>query len=1083
MSKQIRRLFPQLWPSFRPSDSLACLKISLALGCLITQLFVAAAAASANDYEGGAKSFTEAEELRARWEQQALRDSIEKYKEAASQWNSIAPDKAIVALRSAGDIYFMLSEYSSALKEYQTALSLSRDLVERLELLNSMGYVYIFLGQNQKALALETKVTQSLPKLPASVDYVRKINLQAQAINNIGEIQYGLGDLKASLKYFDDALKLWTTVNTKRGIALAHINFGYSFADTGDLLKASDHYGQSLAIAREIGDLRAEASARAALGGVYSLLGAKQRAIDSRLETLAIFRKIGNDQGAAAAINGIAEAHEELGDFPRALESYNEALAIYQKIESRGFVALNKYCVGRVYFAMKQFGPARAAYAEALSISREVGDQQIEAHTLKGLGNLERAEGNGLTALEQFRKVMVVYQKIGERRNQAYALNSIGQVYDSLGQPKKAIDCFSRALQELRATKDGRAEVETLYNLARVEKNQGNLKKALTLIKEGVGIIEASRLMIDSNDLRTSYFAREHKHYELLVDLLMQLHKRERSGDYLAAAFLASEHARARSLLDIRTNGVDEDRPARNRLIQRGFELSRLLDAKAEYQTRLLSSKHTLADAEAISEEVRRLSNEYEGIQTEIRQQNPRYAAMTQKCDTTLAQIQAQLDRDTLLLEFMLGDERSYVWAVTQTSIDGFELPARGNLEKSADELYGLLVTRQLAYERKDLEAPINVEASDLESASKSIVLSESLLGPIATQLGSKRLLLITDGELQYIPFEALPVPQQASAGREKISDDNTRLLIDDHEIVMLPSASLLVAMSHETKRAVAAKMIAIIADPVFDKTDPRVEQSLGVSSTVAKDNVLFERVSRTFSAGGSIPRLPGSLREAKAIMNLVPSGQATLASGFEATRERIMGQEFRQYRILHFATHGIIDSESPEASGLVLSMLDQAGHPRNGYLRLSDIYDLEVPADMVVLSACRTYLGQSVQGEGLIGLSRGFMCAGSKSVVASLWKVDDEATAHLMSAFYKAMWIDGLSPSAALRKAKLSIRANRQWRAPYFWAAFVFQGAYNETLRAPDDESKHTTILIAGTILTTALLLLWRGRKILGRG
>jgi CHAT domain-containing protein/tetratricopeptide (TPR) repeat protein len=1080
MSRQINRLFPQLWLSFRPRAFLVWWKIGLALGCLITQLLVTAAAASGNDYEEGAKSFTKAEELRARWEQQALRDSIDEYKEAASQWTSIAPDKAVVALRSAGDIYFMLSEYDSALQAYQTALSLSRDLAERLELLNSMGYVYIFQGQNQKALDLETKVTRSLHKLPASVAYVRKINIQAQAINNIGEIQYGLGDLRSSLKYFDDALQLWSTVNNKRGIALAHINFGYSYADSGDLLKASDHYSQSLAISIEISDLRGEASAKAALGGVYSLLGAKQRALDSRSETLMIFRKIGNLQGAAAAINGIAEAYEELGDFAKALENYNEALTIYQRIESRGFVALTKYCIGRVYFAMKQFGPARAAYSEALSISREVGDEQIKAHTLKGLGNLERAEGNLVGALEQFRKVMAVYQKIGDRRNQAYALNSIGQAYDSLGQPRKAIDCFSRALQELRATKDGRAEVETLYNLARVEKNQGDLKKALTLIKEGVGIIEASRLMIDSSDLRTSYFAREHKHYELLVDLLMQLYKREPLGDYLAAAFLASEHARARSLLDIRTSGVDKDHPARNSLIQRGFELSRLLDAKAAYQTRLLSSKHTPADAEAISEEVRRLSTEYEQVQTEIRQQNPRYAAMTQKRDTTIAQIQAQLDRDTFLLEFMLGDERSYVWAVTQTSINGFELPARAKLEKSAGDLYGLLTTRQLAYERKDSEEPVNVEASDLESGRQAIALSETLFGPLAEQLGSKRLLLITDGALQYIPFEALPVPRQASARAEKTPD--TRLLIDDHEIVMLPSASLLVAMSHETERAVAAKMIAIIADPVFEKTDPRVEQSVDASNPVWGDNVVLERVSRALSSSGSIPRLPGSLREAKAIMNLVPSGQATIATGFDATRERIMGEEFRQYRILHFATHGIIDTELPEASGLVLSMLDHSGNPRDGYLRLSDIYDLEVPADLVVLSACRTYLGQSVQGEGLIGLSRGFMCAGSKSVVASLWKVDDEATAHLMSAFYKAMWSEGLSPSAALRKAKLSIRANRQWRAPYFWAAFVFQGAYNGAFRAPDDESKRTTVLLSGAILTTALLLLWRGRKIRDR-
>ncbi|HEU4710831.1 MAG TPA: CHAT domain-containing protein [Pyrinomonadaceae bacterium] len=1064
------------------------------LACVFTQLFVLAeaaprqlptestvAATSGNNYEAGAKSFAEAEGLRATWEQQALRQSIEMYEKAASQWSSVAPDKTVAALRSAGDIYFMLSEYSSALEEYENALRVSRALIEKLELFNSIAYVYIFQGENEKALRLQRDVTRGLERLPASVDQARKTNLHAQAINNLGEIQYGLGELKTSIKYFDDAIKLWTAVNNRRGIALAHINFGYSYSDSGDLREASNHYTQSLAISRDIGDLRGEAAARAALGGVYVSLGARQRALDSRMEALTIFRKIGNHQGIATATNGIAEIHEELGDYSKALALFREALGIYEFIKSRGYVALNKYCIGRVYFAMKQTGPAREAYLEALSIIREVGDKQIEAHILKALGNLERSDGNSQAALEQFRKVMVVYKKIGDRRNQAYALNSIGQIYDSMDQPKKALACFSQALKEIRATKDGRAEVETLYNLARVEKNQGNLKRALSFIKEGVGIVEASRSMIDSNDLRTAYLAREHKHYELLVDLLMQLRKQERVEGYVAAAFLASEHARARSLLDIRTS--DEGNPDGNGLMQRRFELSRVLDAKAEYQSRLLSAKHTPAQVEAVSEDIRRLSAEYETIQSEISQQNPRYEAITQRRYTDLAQIQGQLNHDTLLLEFMLGEERSYVWAVAQTSVEGFELPARAILEQDATELYGMLVARQMAYEKRTPETPVDVAAADEQSAIKAKALSETLLGPVAAQLGSKRLLLITDGALQYIPFEALPLPRRILLQQEQANGDTTPLLIDHNEVVMLPSASLLVAINQEAKREVSTRMIAIFADPVFDNTDPRVKQAKDPSIPNTKENELFKKVSRTLGGGnGSIPRLPGSLREAKAIMDLAPSGAATMATGFDANRERVMTEEFRHYRILHFATHGIIDSETPEASGLVLSMLDKSGNAQNGYLGLSDIYDLDVRADMVVLSACRTYLGQSVQGEGLIGLSRGFMCAGSKSVVASLWKVDDEATAHLMSAFYKAMWSDGLPPSAALRRAKLNMRENQQWRAPYYWAAFVFQGSYNEALTAPDNTTEYTTILIGGVILALALLLLWRGKKMLSR-
>jgi LPXTG-motif cell wall-anchored protein len=192
------------------------------------------------------------------------------------------------------------------------------------------------------------------------------------------------------------------------------------------------------------------------------------------------------------------------------------------------------------------------------------------------------------------------------------------------------------------------------------------------------------------------------------------------------------------------------------------------------------------------------------------------------------------------------------------------------------------------------------------------------------------------------------------------------------------------------------------------------------------------------------------------------------------------------QHRIVHFATHGIVDYQHPQLSGLVLSLVDETGKPQDGFLRMHDIYNLKLPVDLVVLSACNTALGKDVKGEGLIGLTRGFMYAGAGGVVASLWKVDDDATAELMTHFYEGMFKRGLTPAAALREAQLALRSQKRWQAPYFWAAFVIQGQYNQQLLSSNGRSTSwwwvtvLGLLVSASALGGFFLLRRRRRKIL---
>jgi CHAT domain-containing protein len=283
--------------------------------------------------------------------------------------------------------------------------------------------------------------------------------------------------------------------------------------------------------------------------------------------------------------------------------------------------------------------------------------------------------------------------------------------------------------------------------------------------------------------------------------------------------------------------------------------------------------------------------------------------------------------------------------------------------------------------------------------------------------------------------------------------------LIVEHEVVSLPSASMLAALRRETAgRPRPAKAVAVLADPVFEADDPRLRARLrgsglpGLpSSRSGPSGTLQSGATGNLPASGSsrgapfrVSRLAATRLEGDAIFAAAGEGMALKRTDFEASRATAMSPDLAQYRVVHFATHAVFDNDNPGLSGIMLSMFDERGRMQDGFLRLHDIYGLDLPAELVVLSACNTALGRQVSGEGLVGIVRGFMYAGAKRVVASLWKVDDEATGEMMRRFYTGMIEDKLSPAAALREAQLAMWRQPRWRAPFYWAAFGLQGEWN---------------------------------------
>jgi CHAT domain-containing protein len=444
-------------------------------------------------------------------------------------------------------------------------------------------------------------------------------------------------------------------------------------------------------------------------------------------------------------------------------------------------------------------------------------------------------------------------------------------------------------------------------------------------------------------------------------------------------------------------------------------------------------------------------------VEAQIRATSPRYAALTQPQPLSAREIQQLLDEDSVLLEYSLGEERSWLWVLTPRTISSHPLPPRAEIESAAARVYNLLTARQPKAGLTEAEQNARIKEADARFQLEAAGLSRTLLGqiaaPLRTEWNGKRLLIVAPGALEYLPFAALPLPS---------NDSGYRPLINEHETINLPSASVLSVIRRESGgRAMAAKTLAVLADPVFDANDPRLvmvtrrkakpregarnrRSGAEVSPVVADrpDDQPLRRAMRGLDRA-SFSRLPFSGEEADAIASLVPAQSLLKATDFQASRARALSGDLSHYRILHFATHGLLNSAYPELSGLVLSLIDEDGRAQDGFLRMHEIYNLRLSAEVVVLSACQTGLGKEIRGEGLIGLTRGFMYAGAQRVVASLWQVDDSATAELMKRFYRGMLKDGQRPASALRAAQLEMLRQKPWSSPYYWAPFVMQGEW----------------------------------------
>jgi CHAT domain-containing protein len=711
----------------------------------------------------------------------------------------------------------------------------------------------------------------------------------------------------------------------------------------------------------------------------------------------------------------LGSAYGHVGEDELALAHYDQAVAglrahnfqlnLANVLALRGLTLLHRG---------DQAGAARD-HREAAAILERLGDRRGQAMTLRYLAEDLRAVGRPAEALPMARQALAICQGEGFRLEEASSSSALARLLLELGQPEEAKAAAERSLAFYRESGDGDDASGELATIAWTLLGAGRLDEARTAAEEAVALVEASRSRAAGAGQTGAFTSSRRGVYETLVEVLARLDDRSPGAGHAEAALAASERAHARGLLELLAEArVDLREGIDPALLAREREAARAKDAAARRQAGLAAGgKARPEELEAADEALRAAALDLTEVQARIRAQSPRYAEVTGTPTLSADDVRREAGDGSLVLEFFLGAERSHLWAVDGERLTLHRLAGRAVLEEAARRLHRCWSERCTPGEERRLAA----EASRL------------LLGPVASRLRGQRLVVVADGALHYLTFAALPLPGRA--GR----------VVTAHEVVNLPSVSVLAALRRQARSHPPAPLaVAVLADPVFEAGDRRVK---GGRRSVAPARP-GDTLTRSASDLGlrSLERLRATRQEADTIAGLAP-GQVLSAVDFQASRELVTGGALSRYRVIHFATHGLLDDRHPDHSGLVLSMVDEAGAPRDGFLRTGDVFALKLEADLVVLSACQTALGRETRGEGLVGLTRGFMYAGAPRVVASLWRVPDGATAELMRRFYGGLLGRGLPAARALREAQRTMAADPRWSQPYHWAGFALQGLW----------------------------------------
>jgi len=898
------------------------------------------------------------------------------------------------------------------------------------------------------------------------------------------------GQADKALVQLNNALNLYTAAKNNSGMAAAHNELGDLYLRQGQYQIALDHYQKALD-GFLVGDPQKQANNAAASAAASAVTPAAGVAASAAIAD--------DKYNANLMLAKIGDVNYRLGKSAEAKAAYDRM--VVKKPEGaaskvgRRFGGLSAIAGGISTGKVSVSAPT-SALTVALEAKKELDEYRtsiVYSSYELGLGrlaytdnDLEGAQKHFSNALEAAGSSLAGVAKLGQvRRFRAAARTSLGDVALRMGKFKDASKFYNDAKKG--AQDDKRLDLmwpaqrglgRSLWLQAVQEKDA---KKALTLresavanYRESITTIETLREgSLRADESRTTFLASIKDVFDeaAAANAALALVANTTAGsplsgkalEYASEAFRINEQSRARSLLDLLSEtdaAITEGVPAE--LLKRKQDN---LDRQQEIADMLtgitVSTEELKKKPSELDEELEKLQAEFEEIENQIRTASPRYATLTANKPLTLADVQQNvLDDQTVLVEYALQTDDSYLFVAGKSAVNLFKLPPRSNVDKLAMDLRAQLIPSKLqrrlvgidvAEANRGLGLAATAAPEDVAPfVAASNALYKVVLEPAAGMIGEKRLMVVADGALNYVPFEVLL--KTADSG----DFSSLGYLVKTNEVIYAPSASVVGAIKQQRTKN-AGRTMLIIADPVFNSNDARAQKRAAAAPADADVRGLGIQ-SAVADVGGSAPapnaqmeglplvRLNGTRTEADQISKLAKTsgGQADVWLDLDANEDNLAARDISKYRVIHVATHGLLNAERPQFTGVVLSLVGNKTH--DGFVRTDEVFNLRLGSPLVMLSACETGLGKEKRGEGVMGLTRAFMYAGAPTVGVSLWSVADKSTADLMTDFYRRLLstTESTTSSSALRGAQLAMISGKKYSAPFFWAPFVLVGDWN---------------------------------------
>jgi len=902
-------------------------------------------------------------------------------------------------LNMIGNYYWSRSNFSKALEYYLKAVEAIQETEAKtqwISYLYNSGLMNCYLSQQLKGRECYQRALEVAREIGHKEE-------EAKLLRSIGFTHAQMSEYSQALDFYQNALNIAQEIADPPREAQCLRDMAEVSWKKGDYSQSIEKYTRSFELSREIGDKSSELLSLNGLGNSFLRTGDFSKSLQYYLQALEINKQLRMRHQESLLLTNIANIYVNLGDHPKALDYYHQALDIHKETGSKSAEGITLNNMARVYSEQKDYSRASEVYQLALQIAREIGDKRAEANRLNNLANTYTQMGNFRAARKLYDEALTLAQNLGTKEIEANVYRDRAHMFDKAEEYSRAQESFLKAISI--GQKIGYSQKIWLAHagLASVYEKQNKDQEAWRQYKKALENIESMRSQIQLEEHKSGFLSDKIEVYVSLVSLLFDLHQDQPLKGFGEEAYYFAEKAKARAFLDSLQEGkqnlVSHLKPELKE------EENELLGKISTIQTELIRPQISDSRREELFKELEEAEENHLNLIQRIRSMNPVYAQIVYPESYRLKSIQEKLlDKETAILEYLVGEGKAFLFFVTKDDFSIHRLSASKDLEERANDYLSLLKTGA---------------DKDFQAFSAGERLYQELVGPVMDRFGSiKRLIVLPDGNLSFLPFEALIGP-----GR----DDHPKYLISNYRISYAPSATALANLLERKNPTSLRKDLLAFADPDYDFASISRKQ-------IDADDILREVY---MEQGFDFSPLKYSADEVNQISKLIKKKVRDVYIKKDAKEEKIKSLSLKDYKIIHFATHGFIDEQVPLRSSLLLTLDEDPGE--DGFFQAREIYSTDLSAKLVVLSACQTGKGKLERGEGVMGLSRAFLYAGAESVVASLWSINDKATSVFMKHFYEGL-SQGMKKEESLQKAKLEMIESR-YKHPFYWAPFVLNG------------------------------------------